>query len=279
MDPSTTDADNPNIDDAPAESTTVTDPQTSTDNQPGESQQPDPSKSDSPAASDDDKSKETTDKPEDAPASFDDDIDDWISKRGLPTPENDAQKQAYQDMRNGQREFTREQQAKKDVTALGDTVKDANKETLNDEDDDEDDPLEKRLSAVEKQRDEERTTRLQSEFYTTNKINDAEHKAIMEIYKEKVNRPTTEVGKRDALKLWSNPDSLPDLLDLAKARLANSTDNSALKDEAAREEREKIAQESQAKSPSRSATTTSTDDKSAEQTRTDALKARYSSNK
>ncbi len=279
MDPSTTDADNPTNNDAPAESTTVTDPAASTDtNQPDESQQPDPSKSDSPAVSDDDKSKETTNA-EDAPASFDDDIDEWISKRGLPKPENDEQKQGYQDLRNSQREFTREQQAKKDVTALGDAVKDANKEVPNDEDDDEDDPLEKRLTAVEKQRDEERTTRLQSEFYITNKISDAEHKSIMEIFKEKVNRPTTEVGKREALKLWSNPDSLPDLLDLAKARLANATDTTAIKDEAAQEERARIAQESESKSPSRSATTTSTDDKNADQQRTEALKARYSNNK
>lgn len=285
METSTTGADNPNPSDVPADTTTTTAPEPTDSQTAPTGDTPTPSKSDdTTVVADDDKSKETpTDKPTDAtPAPFDDDIDDWAAKKGLPKAENDDQRRAFQAQRDGQREFTRTQQAKKDAdnaADLGAAAKDAKGAVTGDDDDDEEDPLEQRLTAVEKQRDEERTTRLQSEFYITNKVSDAEHQAILTIFKEKTSRPTTDEGKRAAIDLWSDPNALPDLLDLAKARLANSTDTSAVADEAAQAERERIAKESESKSPSRSAQVTSTDSKTAAEQRTEALKARYSSNK
>ncbi len=231
---------------------------------------------DTKTAADDDKkstddSKQSVSK--DAPASFDDDLDNWIEKRGLTKPETDEQKQAYQDLRNSQREFTREQQAKKE---LGETIDDLAKDVKSDsvEDDDEDDPLEKRIKAMEAERDQERNTRLQSEFYIEKKVTEAEHKEILSLIREKVARPATKEGKIKALELWSHPDALPDLLDLAKARVAG-TASSTVADEAARETREQIERESNAKSPSRNASQNAPSDKSEDDERYERFKARY----
>lgn len=202
-------------------------------------------------------------------STFDTDLDEWIEKRGLAKADSDEQHQAYQDLRNGQREFTREQQSKReaaDAKVLADEMKQSQPDS-NDEDDDDVDPLEKRQDKIEQQLVEERTTRLQSEFYTTNKVTEEQHKAILEIYKEKVSKPTTPEGKKNAFELWSKPDALNDLLDIAKARILNSQDTSAATKEAARQEREKIAKESNASSPGRGARTVTTGNKSPEQER------------
>lgn len=238
---------------------------------------PDASKSDDTSVvADDDKSKETTTKTDDAPASqFDDDLDDWITKRGHKVPETDAEKQSFQDLRNEQREFHSERQAKKDADDLAKAQADAKKDvpTTDDEDDELDDE-EKRLKKIEDDLASERTTRQQSEFYTSNKVTPEEHKQLLDIYKEKVNKPESIEARKKAVEYWSSVDALPDLLDLAKARLAKAA-SSTVADEAAREERERIARESQAKSPSAAAKTTSTSDKSEDQARLERFKARY----
>jgi hypothetical protein len=238
----------------------------------------DPSKSDDTIVADDDKSKETnndSDKTDDTPASkFDDDLDDWITKRGLKVPETDAEKQALQDLRNDQREFTRDRQAKKDAEELEKAKADAKSEVIDDEEDDELDDDQKRLKAVEERLAAEQTTRLQSEFYTTNKVTPEQHKALLDVMKEKFAAPTTPEGKKRAVELWSSVDALPDLLDLAKARLAK-TESSTVAEEAARKEREKIERESNAKSPGRNASNTQTSDKTEDEARLERFKARY----
>lgn len=273
--PSTTPGNNP--DDTAAGSTTEqASTQTGTDNQPGgDANNLDASKSTDDKPADDDKSTDVT-KSDDAPANqFDDDLDDWIEKRGLPKPADEAQKQKFQDLRNEQREFTRSQQEKKNSDELAQAVKEAKPEKSDTDDDDDLDENEKRLKALEEDRDAERTTRLQSEFYTSNKVSPTEHKAILEIFKEKVARPSTTEGKLAAVKLWGSPEALPDLLDIARARIAKSTDNSVVADEAARKERERIARESEAKSPGRNASAVTTSDKSDDDARYERFKARY----
>ncbi len=266
---STTPADNPTNNDAAADSTTVTDPKPGTDTQPADSSD---NLNDSSKSTDDsaDGDKPTDGDGKDAPASqFDDDLDDWIEKRKFPKPTNDEERQAYQDQRNEQRQYTRDQQAKReaaDAKALGDEIH-KTKPEVNDEDDDDLDPLEKRQNKIEEQLAQERNTRLQSEFYTTNKVTEEEHKAILDIYKEKVSKPTTPEGKKAAFDLWSSPDALGDLLDLARARISKNTDPSLATDEAARKERERIAKESQATSPGRGAKTTTSGKKTPEQER------------
>lgn len=239
---------------------------------------PDASKSDdTTVVADDDKSKETkTDKTDDAPASqFDDDLDDWITKRGAKVPETDEERKVFQDLRNEQREFHSERQAKKDAEDLAKATADAKADVPADEEDDDDlDPLEKRQNKIEQELAEERNTRLQSEFYTSNKVTPEQHKQIISIMKEKVARPTTEEGKRAAVNYWTSPEALPDLLDLAKAKVALASQDT-VRDEAAQAEREKIERESQAKSPGRNASHTQTSDKTEDQARLERFKARY----
>lgn len=236
---------------------------------------PDPSKPADTTDAGGDKTPPTDSAAADTPAPLDADIDDWAEKKGLPKAASDEQKRAYQDMRNEQRDFTRERQAKKDSATLADSVtktKDGLKPT---EGDDELDPMEKRLAAVEADRIAERTTRLQSEFYTTEKVTPEEHKAILEIFKEKVDRQLDDKSKLAAVDLWGAPEALPDLLDIARARLAKSTDTTDVADKAAREERERIARESNAKSPGRSASVTTTSDKTEDEARAERFKARF----
>lgn len=234
---------------------------------------PDASKSDDTVVADDDKSKETP--ADDAPASqLDDDLDDWITKRGAKVPETDEEKKVFQDLRNEQREFHNERQSKKDAEDLAKAQADAKKDVPTTDEDDELDEEDSRLKKIEDELQNERTTRQQSEFYTSSKVTPEEHKALLDIYKEKVNKPETPEGRRRAVELWSSPDALPDLLDLAKARLGSAA-QSTVADEAARAERERIARESESKSPSRSATSTQTSDKTEDQARLERFQARY----
>lgn len=252
--------------------TTATDNKTADD-----SNNLDASKSDDTTvvADDDKKSDDKTTKSDDTLASFDNDLDEWATKRGFPKATTDTEKQAYQDQRNQQREFTREQQAKKDADDLSKEVAKA-KSGLPQDEDDELDPLEKRQNAIEAQMKSERETRLQSEFFINEKVSTEEGKMIVAVMSEKFNRPTTEEGKRRALETWSDPDALPDLLDIARSRIAKTVDTSAITEEAARKERERIARESNAKSPNRSATVADNDsNKTQDQERLERFKARY----
>lgn len=275
MTESTTPADNPTNGDAVADSTTSTDPNAGTDNQPDQptdGQQPDSSSKSTDSSADGDKSTDGGNA-DDAPASpkLDDDLADWAAKRGFPEATTDEQRAAYQTQRDEQREFTRTRQADKaadDAKALGKEINDAKPEPSGD-DDDELDPLEKRQNAVEAQLKEERTTRLQSEFYNSNSVTPEQHEALLSVFKEKTTSPGTPEGRKRAFELWSDPDALPDLLDLAKAKMAKGSDTSVIEDEAARKEREKIARESHANSPGRGAKAPTSSDKTEEQKRLD----------
>lgn len=265
------------VDDSTADAstgTTTDETITTTDNKTAETgDNLDPSKSADTTVADDDKKSDTTTKTDDAPASkFDDDLDDWITKRGLKVPETDAEKQALQELRNDQREFTRERQAKKDAEDLAKAQAEA--KPGDSDDDDEEDPLAKDVKDLKENLKQEKVTRLQSEFYTSNKITPEEHKMILDVMKEKFAAPTTPEGKKRAFELWSSTDALPDLLDLAKARLVAASKD-VIADEAALEERERIARESNAKSPGRSATNTTTSDKTEDEARLERFKARY----
>lgn len=273
---STTDEDTSVDSGAVADSITTTSPDTSADNQPAQDDgdKLDPSKSDDTSSADDDKksTEEDTSGEKDTPVSkFDDDLDDWISKQKLATPENDEQKQALQDLRNGQREFTRERQAQKDAEnakTLNDTISKIKQDAIKDGDDDDyDDPVEARLAKIEADREAETETRLQSEFYQVNKVTDDQHKAILEIFQEKVDRHSNIDDKERALEYWGSPSALPDLLDLAKAKITNTIGTDAVVDEAARKERERIAHESNANSPGRNAKVPVSNDKTVDDER------------
>lgn len=205
---------------------------------------------------------------QEAPAyQFDDDLDDWIAKRGLQA-ETEEQKQSLQELRNEQREFTRQRQAEKEsqnVRALGEELHSMRPEA--DSEDDFEDPLESKVNALERQLSIESSTRMQTEFYIANKVTDEEHQAIISILKEKVTTPKTQADQKRAFDYWSSPAALPDLLDIAKGRLAAGIDTSVAFDEGARKERERIAKESQATSPPRGAKTYTSGAKTPEQER------------
>ncbi len=262
---STTTEDN-SSDDA-SKSTTVTNPEVTDNGTAAESDNPDASKSADTTVADDDKSNTTTD--DESSAKFDDDIDDWAIKRGFPKPETDEQRAAYQKSRDEQRDFTRSRQAEKaaaDAKSLGKEIKGL--KPKDDQEDDDLDPIEKRQNKIEAQLEEERNTRLQSEFYTDNSVTNDEHKVILDLIKEKIARPTTDEGKKRAFDTWTSPDALPDLLDLARARIASKGgDRSVIEEEAARKERERIAKESNANSPGPNARTRSDGKKTPEQER------------
>lgn len=224
----------------------------------------DTSKSTEKSADDDKSTENTTDPKEDTPVptpKFDDDLDDWITKRKAPAPKTDEERQAYQDLRNEQREYSRAQEAKKQTEELSKAIDDNKVETDDDEDED-DDPLEKRLKELEKDRQEERTNRLQSEFYSEHKVTEEEGKAIADVFKEKIEQEVDKADKIAAFNYWSNPKRLNALLKEARVNL--STADTDVKIEAAQqEERERIAKESEANSANRGAKQTVTkDDKS-----------------
>jgi hypothetical protein len=259
------------------------DPKAAGDGTAPQGDNPDPSKSTDSNAADGDK-KPTAGEPgagdPPAPLTLDNDLDAWIEKRGFPKPTTDAEKQAYQASRNEQREFTRQQQAAKSGKAaneLDTTVKDAKDKLKPAADpDDADDPVEARIAAIEEDRNNERDLRLKSELYASEQVTTAEHDTIKTILMEKVDKAGTDAQKLAALDYWGAPAQLGDLLDIARARLAKGVDNSADIEKAAQEERERIAKESNASSPGRSATTPLSGDKTPDQERTERLKARYS---
>lgn len=226
------------------------------------------------AADDDQKSTDTTTTTatDDAPASsFDEDLDDWAVKRGFPKPESDEQRTAYQETRNEQREFTKTRQAEKaaaDAKALGDEVHSATPEGEEDEDDDELDPVEKRVKDLEADRNAERATRMQSEYILTNKVTTEEVTAMGKVLKEMVDKEDTPEEKKAAHAYWTNPKRLEQWHKLAKASMSDSeTDTQVAVDEATQAERARIAKESKATSPGRGASATTSGAKTPEQQR------------
>ena len=261
-DKSTTPGNNP-TDDTAGTTDSSASANTGTDNQPGSDANnlDDSSKSDDAKSTDGDKKSPEDSKDNDAPATpqLDEDLDDWAEKRGMPKAETEDQKRSYQELRNQQREYTRSQQANKSKADAEDFGKEVNKVTQENkgkdsEDDDDRDPIEKRQDKIEAEIAQERTTRQQTEFYTTNQVTEEQHKAMLDIFREEVATGDTVDEKKANLEYWSNPKRLPTLLKLANARLAEGADTTAIEEEAARKEREKIGRESNAKSPGRSAT-------------------------
>lgn len=214
-----------------------------------------------------DKSKEGSDD-KDAPASkFDTDLDEWAESRGYEKPRDDKDRRLLQDIRNGQRDFSRDQQAKKTASKLEQSIQgakpdDAKNKQGSDEDDEDIDPLEKRTDSLESELKEERNVRLRSEYVSANGVTDEEVDVMGEILKEEA-----DLNGLEAFEFWSSPGQLPKLHTLAKAKLTESQDPSEIEREAARKERERIAKEHQANGSARNASNVTSTDKTAEEKR------------
>lgn len=176
---------------------------------------------------------------------IDSDLDNWAVKAGYDKPENDRERKLLQTIRNGQRDFTKKQQAKKASEDLGSTLKDLKGDEEQGEDDG---SVESAVKQLQKERDEERTLRLQSEFYQARSIDETTGNMMNEIIKEKFAKATTAAAKEKVLDHWQDPSNLEDLYDLAMARIANSTDKDIVAEEAARKERKRIEKQSHAQS-------------------------------
>lgn len=185
---------------------------------------------------DEDKDSKTDDADDTSATKFDDDLDDWAKKTKRAVPTTDAERALLQEIRDGQRQFSRDQQAKDNSKEIDKAVKDAKPE----EDDDDDDRTE-----VEKLNDrinESENLRMRSEYFTEKEVTAEESKIMGEILQEKVDK-----GGKAAYDYWTNPEQLEDWHTLAKARLSTSgADKTAIEQEAARKERDRIAKESQA---------------------------------
>lgn len=202
--------------------------------------------------SEDEKSEEKTKEKPDA-SKFDKDLDTWAEKAGHDKPENDRERALLQKLRNGSRDFTKDQQAKKSAEVLDKTLTEEKDAAKPEAKDDTSTPEQKRLDALEKSYASERTTRLRSEFLITNKVSDETGEIMAQIFKEKVAKAPSIEAKNREIEYWSDPAHLEDWLELAKAREANAVGKDQIVDEATRKERERIAKESRATGPNRNA--------------------------
>lgn len=205
-------------------------------------------------SADDDKKSETEGEEDDsASTKFDDDLDEWAEKTGRVKPESDRERELYQEIRDGQREYSRSKQ-KESQDSLDKAIKDSKPTADNKQDDDDErDPVERRQDALEARLAESEAKNARSEYFNEFNVTEQESKVMGEILKEKVDK-----GGKAAFDYWTNPDQLADWHALAKARLTTTQDTSVIAEEAARKERERIAKESQANGASRSASTTQT---------------------
>lgn len=212
---------------------------------------------------DENSSNETTSAPK-----FDTDLDQWAEKTGRPVPTNDSERSLLQEVRDGQREFTRQKQAKEAAKGINDAANESKPDT---QDEDYADPLEKNMSDLEKRLNASETLRLRSEYVSEKGVTLEESNAMGAILKEKVEKAAAispEKGKA-AFDFWTDPANLEDWHTLAKAKLstAGGTDTSSIEQAAAQRERERIARESKANGPARTASTASTGAKTEDQKR------------
>lgn len=199
-----------------------------------------------------------TDSTATAAKQFDSDLDEWATKTGRAKPETDRERELYQEIRDGQREYSRSKDAKAATKDVNDAI-DSNKPDKGTDDDETDDPLEKRQNEIESQLQEERHLRLRSEFMHDKGVTADQAKVMGEILKEKVDK-----GGKAAFDYWTDPNNLDDWLDLAKAKIGANADNSELEAEVTRRERERIAREQAANSPGRGAKQTTSADNTPE---------------
>lgn len=201
---------------------------------------------------------------------IDPDLDEWAEKTKRPVPTTDAERMLLQEIRNGQREYSRAHQGKETATKLKDGIAAAKPEGEQDNSDD-GDPLAKRQDRLEADLAEERALRQRGEYLNQNEVSDDEVTAMGEILKEKVDKAPTAKAKREAFDYWTNPTHLEDWHDLARIRLAKAGDSgddrATIEAEAARKERVRLAKESRANGSNRNAASTRTGEKTEDEKR------------
>lgn len=215
-----------------------------------DSQKGDNAPSDSEVDSADETTEASTDK--DAPA-FDKDLDSWAEKAGLGALETDKERKLAQIARDNQRDFSRRAASKAQAESLAQKAADAKKT----EDDDDEDPMVKRLNSVESELASERQNRKVSEYFAAmsdskTPVTDQEAETMSAL----LETAAKDSGKAGVDFLLNN---LGRWHKLARLEIAEQSDSSEV-DEAAEkarlEERERLAKISQSKSPTKSAKST-----------------------
>lgn len=183
---------------------------------------------------------------------LDPDLDDWAEKTGRGKPETDRERKLMQDIRNGQRDFSKSRTPKKNAAELNKVIVEATPASK-DKSDDGSDPLEAKYDKLERDLNTERTTRLQSEYFSENKVTDEEVTVMGEILKEKADR-----GDMKAFEYLSDARNLDDLHDLVKIRMSKDApaDGTDVVAKAKEEERQRLAKITKSGGPSKSARST-----------------------
>lgn len=216
-------------------------------------------KSDKKADDADDKPADDAAKPDDKAPALDADLDDWAEKTGHPKPENDEDRAKLQTLRDSRREFTRERLAKKN-NDVGKAIDEAKPKT--DTKTDDADPAMTEIAKVKADLATERATRMRSEYFSENDVTAEESAAMVDIIKE-----TGEKGNQTRFDYLADPANMEDLHVLAQRRIAaakTADDTSDVADKARADERERIAKESKAAGPNKSAKSTQTKEKKSE---------------
>ncbi len=203
---------------------------------------------DTKTADDDLTSKKDSAKVDDKAPAFDADLEDWAEKTGHDKPENDRERKLLQDLRNSRRDYTAERQAKKAAQDLQKTVAKATPKV--EDDDAAADPLEKDVKQLRAELNQERTTRIQSEYFTENGVTAEEVEVMGEILKEKADK-----GDMRAFEYLSDARNLGDLHDLVKIRMSKAETTDVV-EKAKQEERERLAKLSKSGTTTRSAKAT-----------------------
>lgn len=228
------------------------DTSTSTDNT-SDATASDKTSTDDAKSDDSDKNSDT----DNSSTTFDSDLDDWAERTNRPKPTNDRERELYQEIRNTARDMGRQKQAKEALGNVGDAIRDTNPTTQTDSDDSLE--LEDTVSALQKSIQEERSLRIRSEYVSANEVSTDEARVMGEILKEKVDR-APQNKKQAIYDFWTDPDNMADWHQLAKSKLSQSTSpDDKLAEEVKRQERARIAKESQAAGTSRSAKSTVTE--------------------
>lgn len=198
---------------------------------------------------DDDKS--TTDKASsDKTPAFDKDLDKWMEDRGYDKPENDKERRLAQDTRNSQRDFSKRSEAAASAKKIADNVTDTAKEEVDNDDDA--DPMAKRLATVEASLTTERQNRQISEFvYAMSEAGKPVTMAESDAMGELLAKTLKEDGKAGVDFLLKN---IPRWHKLAAMDIGtDSVDTDAVSDKARKEERARIQKETNAGGPHKSA--------------------------
>jgi len=204
------------------------------------------------ASADENKNSEAASDDKDAPT-FDKDLDSWAEKAGLGKLESDKERKLAQIARDNQRDFSKRQASKAQADDLAKKAADASKT----QDDDDEDPMVKRLNSVENALATERQNRKVSEFFTAM----AESKAPVSDEEAEVMSTLLESAAKDSGKagvdfLLSNISRWHKLARLEISERSDSSETDEAAEKVRLEERQRLAKISNSKSPTKSAKTT-----------------------